>query len=89
MKLVILSNSLILSKVILSLFLSLSWHVCQVAAVQVLVALLYRTVPCCTVPYFILLFVLTFCMSVPSVKCMHLVALHYLFYPSVRLSVHL
>lgn len=30
--------------VILSFFLSLSWHPCQVAAVQVLVALLYRTV---------------------------------------------
>lgn len=69
--------------VILSFFLSLSWHPCQVAAVQVLVALLYRTVLCCTVPYCILVFVLNFCMSV--VNCMHIVALHYLFYPSVCL----
>lgn len=69
------------------LFLSLSPGMCQVAAVQVLVALLYRTVPCCTVLYCILVFVLTFCMSVASVKCMHIVALHYLFYicPSVCL----
>lgn len=80
-----LSLSLLLS---LSLSLSPGWHVRQVAAVQVLVALLYRTVPCCTVLYCILVFVLTFCMSVASVKCMHtIVALHYLFYPSACLPV--
>lgn len=72
----------------------------QVAAVQVPVALLYCTVPYRAVPYRTV-FVLTFCMSVASVKCMHIVALHYLlsssvrvwgksvrlFTPSVRLSV--
>lgn len=63
--------------VILSLLLTS----CQVAAVQVLVALLYCTVPCCTVLYCILVFVLTFCMHVASVKCMQTVTLHYLFNP--------
>lgn len=56
----------------------------QVAAVQVPVALLYRTVPYRAVPYRTV-FVLTFCMSVASVKCMHIVALHYLLSSLVRL----
>lgn len=47
----------------------------------------YRTVLYRTVPYCILVFVITFCMSVASVKCMHIVALHYLFYPSLHPSV--
>lgn len=52
----------------LSFYLFLSPGMCQVAAVQVLVALLYCTVPCCTVLYCNLVFVLNFCMSVASVK---------------------
>lgn len=46
---------------------------------------LYRTLPYRTVPYCFLVFILTFCMSVASVKCMHIVALHYLLYLSISL----